>query len=89
MRKFIAAALIAALLGPAYGQGKTTPGPPPPPPKSRQEIEAERAAETAYKKSLSNIPDQPAADPWGIARSADAPKTVTKPKRSKAGDPAN
>jgi len=91
MRIFIAAVLIAVLAGPAYGQGKTTPGPPPPPAKSRQEIEAERSAETAYKKSLSNIPDQPAADPWGSARSMDAPKAVTKSpiKRTKAADPAN
>src|SRR5271169_5791974 len=76
-----AAAMIAMLAGPAYGQvggQNKTPGPPPAPPKSQQEIEAERAAERAYKNSLRNIPDQPPADPWGNARSLDAPKAVPK-----------
>jgi hypothetical protein len=76
MRIFYAAALMALLAGPAYAQGKTTPGPPPAPPKSPQEIAADRAAERAYQSSLGNIPDQPAADPWGNARSIDAPKTA-------------
>jgi hypothetical protein len=75
MRVLCAAALMALLAGPAYAQGKTTPGPPPAPPKSQQEIAADRAAERAYQSSLGNIPDQPAADPWGNARSIDAPKT--------------
>ncbi len=91
MRVLYAAALFALLAGPAYAQGKTTPGPPPPAPKSRQEIEADRAAEQAYKSSLGNIPDQPAADPWGNARSLDAPKTAAKApaKRSKTGSTVN
>jgi hypothetical protein len=83
--------LIALLAAPAYGQGRATPGPTPPPPKSQQEIEAERAAENAYKKSLSNIPDRPPADPWGIARSVDKPKDVAKSptKGTKTGVTAN
>jgi hypothetical protein len=93
MRAFVAVALIAMLAGPAYAQlnSSKTPGPPPPPPKSRQEIEGERAAERAYKDSLGNIPDKPAADPWGNARSVEAPKAVAKApaKRTKSGDAAN
>jgi hypothetical protein len=93
MRVLRAVALTALLAGPAYAQGKTTPGPPPAPPKSQQEIEADRAAERAYKSSLDNIPDQPAADPWGGARSMDAPKaaaaTAAKAKRVKTASPAN
>ena len=77
MRVIYAAAMIAILAAPAYGQGQT-PGPPPPPPKSHQEIEAERKADQAYKDSLGNIPDKPAADPWGIARGADKPKVTAK-----------
>jgi hypothetical protein len=77
MRVIYAAAMIAILVAPAYGQGQT-PGPPPAPPKSRQEIEAERKADQAYKDSLKNIPDKPAADPWGIARDADTPKVTAK-----------
>lgn len=81
MRVVCAAAMIAMLAGPVYAQSQgrgQTPGPPPPPPKSQQEIDAERAAERAYKNSLGNIPDQPPADPWGNARSMDAPKTAAK-----------
>jgi hypothetical protein len=92
MRVLGAAAMIALLAGPAYAQSKT-PGPPPPPPKSQQEIEAERAAERAYKSSLGNIPDQPPADPWGNARSLDAPKAAAKTPavkpRTKTGSTAN
>jgi hypothetical protein len=94
MRVIFAAAMIAMLAGPAFAQingGKAPTGPPPPPPKSHQEIEAERAAERAYKDSLHNIPDKPAADPWGNARSAEAPKAAVKTpaKRAKTDSPAN
>jgi hypothetical protein len=94
MRVIFAAAMIAILAGPAFAQingGKTPPGPPPPPAKSRQEIEAERAAERAYKDSLHNIPDRPAADPWGNARGVDAPKAAAKTpaKRAKTDGTAN
>jgi hypothetical protein len=95
MRTFYVAALMALLAGPAYAQGKTTPGPPPAPPKSQQEIAADRAAERAYQSSLGNIPDQPAADPWGNARGIDAPKTSATTaakapaKRVKTASPAN
>jgi hypothetical protein len=92
MRVICAAAMIVMLAGSAYAQtSKAPPGPPPPPPKSHQEIEAERAAERAYKDSLSNIPDRPAADPWGNARGVDAPKAAVKTpaKRTKTGSAAN
>jgi hypothetical protein len=77
MRVFFAAVIIASMAaGPVYAQVK---GPTPAPAqKSRQEIDAERAAERAYKNSLQNIPDQPPADPWGIARGVDKPKPATK-----------
>jgi hypothetical protein len=83
MRVIYAAAMIAILAAPAYGQG-APPGPPPAPPKSRSEIEAERTADRAYKDSLKNIPDKPAADPWGIARGADTlPKANAKTHSAK------
>jgi hypothetical protein len=80
MRALGAAALLALLCGPAFAElgGKAPPGPPPAAPKSRQEIESERAADRAYKDSLKNIPDKPPADPWGNARSVDAPKNAAK-----------
>lgn len=89
-----AAALLALLGGPAYAElgGKAPPGPPPPAAKSQKEIESERAADQAYKNSLKNIPDKPPADPWGNARSTDAPKTAVKTapaKRVKTGSTTN
>jgi hypothetical protein len=93
MRILLAAAMIVALAWPAYGQQKQTPQPAPGgPPKTQKEIEEEKAADRAYQKSLGNIPDQPPADPWGGARSTDAPKTAAKTAaRSKpaAKPPAN
>ena len=93
MRTICAAAMIALVTSPAYAQlndGKAPPGPPPAPPKSQQEIKAERDAAQAYKKSLGNIPDQPPADPWGIARGATDPKTPAKtPAKKKPTATAN
>ena len=77
MRVFCAAAIIALLAGPAYAQtggehvqryGETSK------PKSPQELESEKQADKAYNNSLGNIPDKAPIDPWGNARSADAPK---------------
>ena len=86
MKVVLAAAVIAMLAVPAYAQSQVKgagPQPTPQAPKSRQEIEADRAAEQGYKKSLGNIPDQPPADPWGNARSIDAPKTAAKTPSAK------
>jgi hypothetical protein len=79
MKLVLAVALIWVLAVPVYAQGlsgKAPPGPPPPAPKTQQEIQAERAADQAYKNSLRNIPDQPPADPWGAARSVDKSKNI-------------
>jgi hypothetical protein len=85
MRVLCAAAMIGLLAGPAYAQlqksvpkyGDVTPD------KSPSEIEQDRAAERAYKRSLGNIPDQTPTDPWGNARSVDAPKAAAKPAPAK------
>ena len=64
-------AVIAMLAGPAWGQMPQPhvrgPGEPDPD-KTRSQIEAEKDAERAYKRSLGNIQEQKSADPWGIAR---------------------
>jgi hypothetical protein len=94
MRVFLAAVVIALLAGPAYAQSQA------PVPrygeaaksKSPQEIQSERDAEKAYKRSLSNIPDQGPTDPWGNVRSDSAPKPVAKAapsKKTKTGNTAN
>jgi hypothetical protein len=93
MRIFLAIAIILSLAGQAWAQGKgsAAPGAPPAGAKSRQEIEAEKAAERAYKNSLGNIPDKPAADPWGGARSLEAqkaPPKATSAKPAKIDSPA-
>ena len=58
--------------------------------KSPAQIEADKAAERAYKQSLGNIPDQGPVDPWGAVRSTDAPKQsaakATKTKGSAASN---
>jgi hypothetical protein len=90
MRVFRAAAVIALLAGPAYGQsipkyGETEKA------KSPQQIEADREAERAYKRSLGNIPDQGPTDPWGNVRSDSAPNPVAKAapaKRTKTSNTA-
>jgi hypothetical protein len=85
MRVFCAAVIVALLAGPAYAQsagehvqryGETSK------PKTPQQIEDEKQADKAYSNSLGNIPDKAPVDPWGNARSADAPKAA--PKAAKA-----
>jgi hypothetical protein len=93
MRVFRAAALIALLTGPAYAQSQSVPKyGEAPKDKSLQEKAAEREAEKAYQRSLGNIPDKGASDPWGNVRSESAPKTAEKAthaKKTKTGDTAN
>jgi hypothetical protein len=89
MRVFLAAAVIALLAGPVCAQAQSIPkygeidkA------KTPQEIQADRDAERAYKRSLGNIPDKGASDPWGNVRSESAPKPAAKavpPKRTKTG----
>jgi hypothetical protein len=79
VRAFIAAAIIAALAGPGWAQQK---------PMQRygekdkdktpNELQLERDAERAYQRSLGSVPDKGAVDPWGNARSVEAPKGATK-----------
>jgi hypothetical protein len=78
MKVFRAAAIVALLAGPAYAQNATPRYGEVAKPKSPQEIEADKAADRAYKNSLGNIPDQPPTDPWGNARGVDAPKVDAK-----------
>lgn len=100
MRVFCAALIVASLAGAAYAQddhvqryGEKAKE------KSPSEIAADKATARAYENSLKNIPDQGPVDPWGSARSAEAPKTATKTaakpatksarKATKPGDTSN
>jgi hypothetical protein len=76
VRAFIAAAIIAALAGPVlaqqqapvqrYGEKDKE--------KTQTEIQRERDAERAYQRSLGSVPEKGPVDPWGNARSVEAPK---------------
>jgi hypothetical protein len=77
MRVIRAVALLTVLLtGPVLAQQAKPPAPTDPP-KSPSEIQAEKAADRAYKRSLGNIPDKPPADPWGGARAVDGSSSAT------------
>src|SRR5438309_1008340 len=79
VRALIAAAVIATLAGPGLAQQK---------PMQRygekdkdktwNEREQDKEAERAYKRSLDSVPAKAPVDPWGIARSAEAPKAAAK-----------
>jgi hypothetical protein len=76
VRVFIAAAIIAALAGPAlaqkqapvqrYGEKDKE--------KTPNELQQERDAERAYQRSLGSVPEKGPVDPWGNARSVEATK---------------
>jgi hypothetical protein len=88
MRVFAVAAVIALLAGPAYAQDKSIPKyGDVDKDKTPQQIESEREAERAYKRSLGNIPDQGPTDPWGNVRSESAPKAAAKAAPSKRTKP--
>jgi hypothetical protein len=89
MRVLRAAAMIALLAGPVYAQEKIPKyGETDTPDKTPQQIEADKAAERAYKNSLGNIPDQTASDPWGTMRGGDTPKPAAKATAKSAGKSA-
>jgi hypothetical protein len=82
---FLAGAFLAA---PAYAQQQQLPKyGEEAKDKSPQEIEADKAADRAYKRSLGNIPDQGPTDPWGTVRgNNDAPKaSAAKTKKTNTG----
>src|SRR2546421_4947835 len=88
MRIFAAAAIIAFLAEPAYAQSQSIPKyGDTDKEKTPQQIEGERQAEKAYKRSLGNIPDQGPTDPWGNVRSESAPKAAAKAAPSKRTKP--
>jgi hypothetical protein len=94
MRVFCALAMIGLLAAPAYAQTQPVPQYGDiSTPKSPSELEAERRAEAAYKRSLGNVPDATGpSDPWGNVRSDTPAKSTAKAapnKRVKPANPAN
>jgi hypothetical protein len=89
----MAAAIIAALTGPALAQQAAVPRyGEVDKEKSFNEKERDKEAERAYQRSLGNVPEKGPVDPWGNARSAEAPKPAAKaaaPKpKTKTGEAA-
>jgi len=81
---FCAAAMIAMLACPVYGQDKPKTMEEMIDAKTPEQIEKERAADRAYKDSLKKIPDAKApADPWGNARGTNTPNAVAKTPAAK------
>jgi hypothetical protein len=75
MRTVLALIMIASLSAPAFAQDTHVPRyGEVDKEKTNAEKAADKAAAEAYKRSLSNIPEQGKTDPWGAARSTDAPK---------------
>jgi hypothetical protein len=83
MRIIFAAAMIVLLSGPALAQFSSTgdhmqQAGEADKDKTHSEMQNERDAKRAYERSLRNIPDKTAADPWGTMRNDAAPKAVVK-----------
>ncbi|WGS17066.1 hypothetical protein [Bradyrhizobium sp. ISRA463] len=78
MRTVAAAILLTAFIaGPALAQDHVQ--------RYREEIEKspadqanEQRAQRAYQRAINSVPDQKPVDPWGIARSDNAPKAAPK-----------
>jgi hypothetical protein len=90
MRFFGAVAILALLAGPVYAQSAPVQKyGDPDKEKTPAEIDAEKQAERAYKRSLSNVPDAGGAtDPWGGVRGDGAAKQAPV-KRTKPAAPLN
>jgi hypothetical protein len=93
MRVLCFAVVMGLLAGPAYAQSQSIPRYGElDKDKTPQQKAGERDAERAYQRSLGNIPEKGAADPWGAVRTESPPKTATKnvpEKRAKTGNAAN
>ena len=81
LRKLIqAGAIIALLTGPAAAQVALSPfNAPDKPRKTPEEIEKDKARESAYSAAMQKIPEKKVADPWGNIR--DASPTPPKSKQ--------
>ena len=92
-RTLVAASIIAIMAAPALAQQAPVQGyGEKDKDKTLVQQQAEKDAERAYKRSLGNVPDKGPVDPWGSARSAEAPKPAAKaaaktaPAKPKSGN---
>jgi hypothetical protein len=80
------AALLALPAAPATAQGAVPRYGEKDKEKTWNEKEEEKKAERAYQRSLGSVPEKGPVDPWGNARSAEAPKGEAK-SAAKAAPP--
>jgi hypothetical protein len=78
MKTLGAASIIMLLAGPVYAQGAVQRYGEKDKDKTWADMEREKEAERAYRRSLGNVPDKGPVDPWGNARSVEAPKGEAK-----------
>ena len=79
MRRLFAVAMIVMCAGPAIAQAPVPKYGEVDTPKTPSEIEAERSAERAYRRSLGNVPNTSGpSDPWGSIRNDGAAKSTAK-----------
>ena len=74
MRAVLALIMIVSVSAPAFAQDHVQRYREEEKEKTNAQKEADKAAADAYRRSLSNIPDQGKTDPWSGARSTEAPK---------------
>jgi hypothetical protein len=75
MRAVLALIMFVSLTAPAFAQDNHVPRyGEADKEKTNSQKAADKAATEAYQRSLGNIPEKGASDPWGAARSTDAPK---------------
>lgn len=84
MKVLGAASIIMLLAGPVYAQGAVQRYGEKDKDKTWADMEREKEAERAYKRSLGNVPDKGPVDPWGNARSVEAPKGDAKAAKADA-----
>ena len=79
MKRVGIVAVMVVLAGPVWAQAAYPKYGEPDKARSQADIAGEKEAERAYKRSLSNIPEQKGSDPWGTVRSDSAsPKNTDK-----------
>jgi hypothetical protein len=88
MRVLGALVIVGLLAGPAHAQKAVPRYGELDKDKTPQEKAAEREADKAYQRSLRNIPEKAATDPWGAVRSDATPKETPKTAKNAPARPA-
>ncbi|PDT87905.1 hypothetical protein CO669_22965 [Bradyrhizobium sp. Y36] len=81
MRKIAVAVMFALIAPTALAQDRVPMYGEQSPDKSETQKADDIRAERAYQRSLGNVPDQKAVDPWGTARGAEASKKPSAPPK--------